>query len=110
MTFFGGTSFAKYIFQKDFSVNISSQPFYINSEISTNNVYVENNKGNISLKIKNNDGTNFNNYETKYEIYLEDTTLYTITINDENSGQLIGGEIAENNIEVQILPISRNNN
>ena len=98
--------YAKYILTREFNFTTSSKPFYITSQISTNNVILNDNKGSLTLKIKNNDGTNFNNFDTQYEIYLEDTSRYTITTTDTNSGKLAGGALKENSITVNFVPVS----
>ena len=104
MMFFGYSIYAKYIFIKDFSINSNSTPFYINSEVSSNNVVINDNKGSLTLNIKNNDGTNFNSFEVPYSIYLEDTSKYSITTSDANNGKLTGGALKQNSITVNFVP------
>ena len=99
------TIYAKYILTKNFSLTSSSLPFFINSEVSTDSIILEDNEGELTLTIKNNDGTNYNDFEIQYEIYLEDSSLYTITAEDANNGKISGGALTENNITINFTPV-----
>ena len=67
-----GKTYAKYVLTRHYEVTFSSLPFYFDAEAkATKNDYIKEEDKNITVEItiKNNDGTNYNEYETKYEIF-----------------------------------------
>lgn len=76
--------FAKYIFTRNFYMNINSNPFYFNANVNDSTVDFDGNEGQITLNILNNDGTNYSMYDILYEISLEETSNYKFSIENEN--------------------------
>ena len=104
---FSGQVFAKYILTRGFDVNITTAPFYFDAEIENAEVELIDKQAEINLTIKNNDGTNYNSYDTNYEISLEEKSEYTIEIQDEYNGLLKGNSLTSNLITAKIKPAEK---
>ena len=67
------------------------------------------NKAVLEFKVKNNNGSIFNKSDTNYEIYLENTSNFNTSINDENKGTIKGGSSKANTVTINFTPIGESN-
>lgn len=104
-----GCTLAKYVLTSGFLMKVITQPFYFDVEIPTSEVILIDNQAEINLEIKNNDGTNYNSYDTSYEIILQDNVNYAMSIDDVNNGIINGNSIKSNSIKLNLEKISANN-
>ena len=97
---FGGQVFAKYILTRNFDVEITTVPFYFEAEVENAEIELIDNQVEINLIVKNNDGTNYNSYDTNYEVSLLDNEKFTVnnedTVNTISGNSLMNEEIIIN--------------
>jgi len=96
------TDYAQYEINKGFNVQIKTAAFYFNATTDETNITMENNEANINLILNNyNSKSEYNSFDTNYEISLEDSSKFELSIEDANSGVIsIGAN--ENDIIVKI--------
>ena len=88
----GNVIYAKYILTRSFSIKISTAPFYFEAVPEKTEINIDGTKAEMNLIIKNNDGKNYNSYETEYEIGLVDNKKFNLKVNGENpTGKKIYG-------------------
>jgi len=97
----GGQVLGRYILTKNIGVNITTSPFYFEAEVENDEIELIDNKAEINLTIKNNNGTNYNLYDTNYEITLQENGQSVISVEDENSQILKGESIKQNNVKIK---------
>ena len=90
----GGQVIARYILNKNLDINIETASFYFEVETENTEIGMINNQAEIRVKIKNNDGENYNLYDANYEIVL---------LNDEKFSFSLDGQVVENNIVYQTI-------
>ncbi len=83
-------SYAKYIFNKKIDISIGTAPFYFDAtstdtvvfprtaDVNDHETILTTTSENVNLVIKNNDGTNFNTFETTYEVEIVDSPKFSI--------------------------------
>lgn len=80
--------YAKYILTREFNVQITTAPFYFEAQVDTKRIFSNDNIAELNLTVKNNDGKNYNLYDTKYEISIEDNEKFTFTIDGETPSNM----------------------
>jgi len=99
------TDYAQYEINKEFNVQIKTAAFYFNAEPETTNITMENNEASLNLSINNYNSTSeYNSFDTNYEISLEDSSKFQISITDSNNGVISSGANT-NNVTVKITPV-----
>lgn len=104
--------YAKYKLEKSFNINANSAEFYfdITSKEADDKIKFEDNKAEFDLLIKNNNGTNYNVFDTSYEIILFGNDKYTFSVGNQNAsdGTLVqtlkGNELLDENKVITIIP------
>jgi len=81
----GGQVIAKYILNKNLDINIKSAQFYFEAEIENTALELNNNQSETNLTIKNNNGTNYNNYDITYKISLKENNKFILYVNDSKT-------------------------
>lgn len=101
--------YMEYAIQKQFNVDIETDTFYL--EASTNSAEVEFNgkEAQINLEIKNNNGTNYNIYDTQYEISLENNENFIFStdnvdlVNDKIIKTIKGNSLLSENLKISLI-------
>ena len=99
----GGVTYSRYLLNKNFSGTGTSAPFYFEAEVNpskANYIKGEDTGTPIEITIKNNDGTNYNKYETKYEITCENSKF---TLEGETTGS-IGNTKSDKKVTLNLVP------
>ena len=99
------TVYARYVLNRNFNIKISSAPFYFSTEVTTADIVLRENKAEIGLVLKNNDGNNYNTYDTKYEIKLLEDSDFSIVVEDSNNGVIKGDSVKNNSVKAHMTPI-----
>ena len=81
-------SYAKYSFIKNFNITSISNAFYFFGEVQNSPELIDE-QVEVKLLIKNNDGLNFNLYDTNYEMSLLDNEKFIL--NDGIISKTISG-------------------
>lgn len=94
-----GSVQAKYILNRDFNIRILTAPFYFEAELEKTELDVVDNQASVNVLLKNFiSDDEYNNLDTTYDIKLEDTSNYTISVIDENAGCILGNGLNQNQI------------
>lgn len=103
---FCGSVEAKYMVNKDLEFEFNTEPFYFNAEAVNSNVVMDTEGATVELSIKNfNEDSLYNNFDTQYEILLEDTSKFAFSSKTTVSGMLSGGNKIEDKIEIRLIPL-----
>ena len=98
-----GEVFAKYIFNKNFSIYLFTEPFYFDASLEQNNIEFIENKASFFVTLKNYESQeNFSKSNINYEISLEDESFGTIEIEDTNNKILTGNNLSANTVKVNL--------
>lgn len=104
--FFYGYVLAGYVITKDLEINALTFPFEFEVITNENNIKMENNEASLTIFINNyNSNMEYNRFDTTYEIFIEDSSKYTLTIEDENNGKIKGGSTNSNEITLNFLAV-----
>ncbi len=98
-----GVTYSRYVLNKGFSAKGTSAAFYFEAEVTPSSAeYIKGKDSSIPIEIliKNYEGTNFNKYETKYEITYESSKF---TLEGETTGSIESAK-TDKNIELQLKP------
>ena len=112
MLFFTQVIYAKYMISRNFEINANSAKFYFDviSKEESETIKFNANKAEFNLQIKNNDGTNFNTFDTSYEIKLLNNDKYTFSVGNisDTNGILIqnlkGNELLNEDVTIIFQP------
>ena len=89
------SKYADYTLTKETTANITTAPFYFVTDptsAETTSVEMADNKATINLTVSNNDGKNYNAFETIYTIAL-DNTDFTLYVNEVEYANNVTGNI-----------------
>lgn len=75
--------YGNYTINREFRFNISTAPLYFESIIENNLIEYRDGRAEIDVNIKNNDGTNYNLFETEYKISLINNSKFELYVDDE---------------------------
>lgn len=100
-----GFVYAKYKLTKNLEeVTFKTSPFYLNAETDNSIVGLNDNKASIVLTLNNySSSTQYNTRDTKYEISLQDTSKFSISVTDSNNGVIKSGANS-NKIQIDFTP------
>jgi len=101
--------YGRYVLNKNINIQMNTAPFNFELEANTSEIKINENKAVLEFKIKNNNGSIFNKSDTNYEIYLENTSNFNTSINDENKGTIKGGSSRANTVTINFTPIGESN-
>ena len=97
------TAYAKYVVTKNFDINIGSSPFYFYIEPEALDLNLVNNETSFYITLKNyENSSNYNSFDTTYEISLENENTFSLTIEDSNNQTLLGGKTSNNTILLKL--------
>ena len=106
--------YAKYILTRQFNVAVTSAPFYFNISAVSDSVTfprtadtsdkdtILTQQTTFNLLIKNNDGTNFNVFDTTYNITILDTSKFIFAEGDTVTKTLKGNSKIDDNITLNL--------
>ena len=98
-----GSVSAKYIFNKNFNIYLSAEPFYLDAFSETKIIEFIDNKSSFEITLKNyKSQENFTKQNINYEITLEDESFGTIEIEDSNNKILTGNNLSTNTVNVNL--------
>lgn len=102
----GNAIYAKYILTRSFSIKISTAPFYFEAVPEKTEINIDGTKAEMNLIIKNNDGQNYNSYETEYEIGLVDNKKFNLKVNGENptGKKIYGNSLINEELKITLIP------
>lgn len=103
--------YAKYILTREFNVQITTAPFYFEAQVDTKRIFSSNNIAELNLTVKNNNGENYNLYDTKYEISIEDNEKFMLTIDGESPASKIirGNDFISETFKITLTPNTTSN-
>lgn len=96
-------TYARYVLTRNFDVQISSLPFYFDASLPSSTVVFTRTSDtsdydtiltdvtDLNILIKNNDGTNYNSYETTYTATVLDSQKFTFETGDTVTKTIGGG-------------------
>ena len=101
--------YAKYIITKNFSIEVSSSPFYFNAELEKNKVVMDKTGANVSAIVKNYIDSNISEYAIDYEVSLTGNNKFNFSIGDQIidnsfSATVNGGSLSDENILLRLTP------
>ena len=106
-----GFAYCKYILTRDFNVTINTSPFYFDASKQADTALIVEGSADVDVTIKNNDGTLYNEFNTNYEISV-DNEKFTFKINNETvpengvvSREILGNAIKSDTIKVNLIPL-----
>lgn len=77
--------YLEYTITKEFNVDITTAPFYFNYPTGTQNINIEKNNSILELTIANNNSTTeYNTFDTTYEMLVTGNSKFTVTHNSTN--------------------------
>ncbi len=115
-----GRTYAKYILTKHIEATFSSQPFYFNVEIPDDVVFKRtDNKSDFDIiltettsfdiTVSNNDGTNYNSFDTDYEITIVDNGKFAFVDGDKITKKITGGSLKNDTISLNLKILDMEN-
>lgn len=109
---FCGVIYGKYILTRNFSINISTAPFYFDAQIAKTSLKMENSEATTELVVKNNNDSEYNFFETTYQITLSGNNNITFSVegttasNNTITKTISGGSIINDTLEITFKPVS----
>ncbi len=109
-----GVTYAKYVFSRQFAVELTSESFYFEATANATQVVfprtanksdfdvILTTETNLNLVIKNNDGTNFNNFDTTYTVSVVDSPKFSFKEGDTVTKTIKGGSLLNENITLNL--------
>lgn len=81
-----GEKYLGYTIEKGFDINIKSAPLYFNSIIEDTDITIKDGEANLPIQIVNyNSDTEYDNFDTEYEISILDNEKFEVSIGDTTS-------------------------
>lgn len=98
--------YLEYVITKEFNINITASPFNFNEEADTD-INMEKTGTILTMTINNyNENKEYNNFDTEYEISIEENDKFSFSIDGENptnnviTRTLSGGEAIDDSFEI----------
>ena len=101
--------YAQYILVREFNIEGKTVAFYFDAMTDDDEFFLEDNRVDVELTVKNNDGINFNTTDTTYEVSLLNNEKFTLEVENENitnnnfNKTIIGNEIKSETIKITIV-------
>lgn len=98
--------YLKYELTKEFDIDITSAPFYFDTEISATSVNIDYDIGTINMIVKNyntNNVNEFNLYDTTFEMSIENDNQFAIAV-ENNDNIITGGSAQDKTITLKFSP------
>ena len=111
---FSSVTYAKYIIRREFDVEISSAPFYFDVSAPSNNIVFERTENqsdheeilttttSFTLDVKNNNGTNYNSFDTTYEVAVVDSKKFTFVEGNKITKTILGNSKIDDSITLNL--------
>ena len=102
--------YLEYSIEKGFECDIKSAQLFIETEIDDSDIHLDNNKAEFDFTIKNNNKNEYNIYNTKYKIILEDTEKFSLYVDDELAEnneaikEISGNELKDDILKIKLVP------
>lgn len=99
--------YSTYTINKQFNVNILTAPFYFDAKTNVTEYEYKQGSLNINVIISNNNGTNYNLFNTNYELSITGNNKFAIT--GTSSGNIIGNSLIDKTVSITVAPNNINN-
>ena len=100
-----GETYARYKLTKRYDTTFSSYPFYFEVKNNTDRIYVNRGVQTVNLNIKNYVEDNYNSFQTKYSITLEENDIFTL---EQQITGTIEASKQDEDIELKLIPKGEN--
>ena len=100
-----GETYARYKLTRRYDTTFSSYPFYFEVKNNTDRIYVNRGVQTVNLNIKNYVEDNYNSFQTKYSITLEENDIFTL---EQQITGTIEASKQDEDIELKLIPKGEN--
>ena len=100
-----GKTYSRYVLTEHFDTTFSSYPFYFEVKNNTDRIYVNRGVQTVNLNIKNYVEDNYNSFQTKYSITLEENDIFTL---EQQITGTIEASKQDEDIELKLIPKGEN--
>ncbi len=100
-----GETYARYKLTRRYDTTFSSYPFYFEVKNNTDRIYVNRGVQTVNLNIKNYVEDNYNSFQTKYSITLEENDIFTL---EQQITGTIEASKQDEDIELKLTPKGEN--